>query len=114
MAELWDYCVVAEALGARHLLLVLDAWKEDVVLLRKGRHAEDDELIGEHDLAKLASFLGECGSVVGRAGQQSALKTEAQVSAVVADLHAVRARNGASHFGSRHQHAPPKVSLALF
>ena len=90
VAELWDYCVVAEALGAEHLLIVLDAWKEDLVLLHKGRHAGDEELIGEHELAKLASFLGECGTTIGRSGQQSAMKTDAeasrQVSAVVADL----------------------------
>lgn len=90
VAELWDYCIVAEALGAEYLLIVLDAWKEDVVLLHKGRHAKDEKLIEEHDVAKLTSFMGDCGTTIGRKGQQSAMKTDAeafrQVSAVVADL----------------------------
>lgn len=107
VAELYNYFVASEALGAQHLLIVLDAWKEDVELMHKGRGAPDDTVLSEQDQAKMDSFMAACASTLGRKGQQSAMLTESQavstVSVLLGDLLHV----------TREGHALSRVLLSL-
>ncbi len=86
IGELYNYFVASEALGAKYMLIVLDAWKDDVVLMHKGRCAADDDLLSGQDEAKMESFMSDCASTLGRQGQQSALKTDAEGIAAVSGL----------------------------
>jgi hypothetical protein len=74
--ELYFYFVASEALGAQRLLIVLDAWKDDLLLMQKGRDAPGDKTISLLDKKKIDSFTAACASTLAHKGEQSAVQTE--------------------------------------